>query len=84
MLLAVAGIAVNTQNIIAVVTVLANWHNVMRAINMASSKSAGSLACQKRLSVAAVKIPKADTEVNDRSRSTPLPQSLVRIPVEKD
>ena len=52
----------------AVATVLSNWHNVMRAINMAS-----------------IKVPKPtqdQAEAIDPEPPTPLPQTLVRIPIE--
>lgn len=53
----------------AVAAVLSNWHNVLRAINMAS-----------------MKVPKpgpAEDEGNpDDSPDIPLPQTLVRIPIE--
>ncbi|KAL6715090.1 DASH complex subunit dad2 [Lecanora helva] len=56
----------------AIATVLSNWHNVLRAIKMASMKT-----------------PKAGTaedENQDEKKSeveVPLPQTLVRIPVEQ-
>ncbi|KAK4197185.1 putative DASH complex subunit DAD2 [Triangularia verruculosa] len=46
----------------AIALVFANWHNVLRAINMASAK-----------------LPKPNPEAED---TTPLPQTLVRIPTE--
>ncbi|KAK0674621.1 DASH complex subunit Dad2-domain-containing protein [Cercophora samala] len=46
----------------AIALVFANWHNVLRAINMASAK-----------------LPKPKPEAED---TTPLPQTLVRIPTE--
>ncbi|KAM0806068.1 DASH complex subunit Dad2-domain-containing protein [Usnea florida] len=53
----------------AVAAVLSNWHNVLRAINMAS-----------------MKVPKAgpaeDEGNSDDSPDIPLPQTLVRIPIE--
>ncbi|CAF9913051.1 hypothetical protein IMSHALPRED_000893 [Imshaugia aleurites] len=53
----------------AVAAVLSNWHNVLRAINMAS-----------------MKIPKPSQAENGEkpsdSSGIPLPQTLVRIPIE--
>ncbi|EFY88173.1 hypothetical protein MAC_05779 [Metarhizium acridum CQMa 102] len=52
----------------AVAAVMGNWHNVLRAINMASTKLAK---------------PSTDTPMEDASASNePLPQTLVRIPTE--
>ncbi|CAI6338391.1 unnamed protein product [Periconia digitata] len=52
----------------AVAAVLSNWHNVLRAINMASSK---------------LPQPKDDDNVDDRLEAEPpLPQTLVRIPTQ--
>ncbi|KAH8197277.1 hypothetical protein TruAng_008560 [Truncatella angustata] len=55
----------------AIATVMGNWHNVLRAINMASAKIPKSRA-------------PADHEeaTSDDQRPTPLPQTLVRIPTE--
>ncbi|EEY17287.1 conserved hypothetical protein [Verticillium alfalfae VaMs.102] len=51
----------------AIATVIGNWHNVLRAINMASTK---------------IPMPKGDA-TDDASESAPsLPQTLVRIPTE--
>ncbi|KAK0514570.1 hypothetical protein JMJ35_003187 [Cladonia borealis] len=56
----------------AVAAVLSNWHNVLRAINMAS-----------------LKVPKpspGEEDANAKSKpetEVPLPQTLVRIPVEQ-
>ncbi|EGY20375.1 hypothetical protein VD0002_g8580 [Verticillium dahliae] len=51
----------------AIATVIGNWHNVLRAINMASTK---------------IPMPKDDA-TDDTSESAPsLPQTLVRIPTE--
>ena len=73
---------------LAVATVLSNWHNVLRAISMASSSSL-PLNSQNMTDYAAVKIPKPkDTEdgATDSHRAAeseqPLPQTLVRIPRE--
>ncbi|KND94523.1 DASH complex subunit DAD2 [Tolypocladium ophioglossoides CBS 100239] len=49
-----------------IATVMGNWHNVLRAINMASAKFAK---------------PSADAATEDEP-SEPLPQTLVRIPTE--
>ncbi|KAL2042296.1 hypothetical protein N7G274_004785 [Stereocaulon virgatum] len=57
----------------AVAAVLSNWHNVLRAINMAS-----------------MKLPKPSQEDEDDGAKgkveteVPLPQTLVRIPVEQE
>ncbi|PVH93414.1 hypothetical protein DM02DRAFT_541586 [Periconia macrospinosa] len=52
----------------AVAAVLSNWHNVLRAINMASSK---------------LPVPKNDDNFDGKSESEPpLPQTLVRIPTQ--
>ncbi|KID97976.1 DASH complex subunit Dad2, partial [Metarhizium majus ARSEF 297] len=52
----------------AVAAVMGNWHNVLRAINMASTKLAK---------------PSSDTTMEDASASyESLPQTLVRIPTE--
>ncbi|KAK8086304.1 hypothetical protein PG994_001278 [Apiospora phragmitis] len=51
----------------AIATVLNNWHNVLRAINMASAK---------------IPKPREDKETTSDGETTPLPQTLVRIPTE--
>ncbi|KAF7547937.1 hypothetical protein G7Z17_g7392 [Cylindrodendrum hubeiense] len=52
----------------AIAVVMGNWHNVLRAINMASSKLAK---------------PNPDAPADDAQDATgPLPQTLVRIPTE--
>ncbi|KAK8134721.1 hypothetical protein PG984_006733 [Apiospora sp. TS-2023a] len=51
----------------AIATVLNNWHNVLRAINMASAK---------------IPRPSEDKETTGGEEPTPLPQTLVRIPTE--
>ncbi|KAF7552980.1 hypothetical protein G7046_g7235 [Stylonectria norvegica] len=54
----------------AIAAVLGNWHNVLRAINMASSKLAKPAT-------------DADSdEPQEATTTTPLPQTLVRIPTE--
>lgn len=50
----------------AIALVLANWHNVLRAINMASAK---------------LPKPSAEEMASD-DNPLPLPQTLVRIPTE--
>jgi len=53
---------------IAVATVLSNWHNVLRAISMASS---------------AIPKPKEQPqEEEEKVEEVPLPQTLVRIPTQ--
>ncbi|ETS79562.1 hypothetical protein PFICI_09415 [Pestalotiopsis fici W106-1] len=51
----------------AIATVLGNWHNVLRAINMASAK---------------IPKPREATDDQDDDQAVPLPQTLVRIPTE--
>ncbi|KEY69683.1 hypothetical protein S7711_03169 [Stachybotrys chartarum IBT 7711] len=52
----------------AIATVLGNWHNVLRAINMASAKLAS---------------PPVDGKTQEQAESAvALPQTLVRIPTE--
>jgi DASH complex subunit DAD2 len=66
----------------AVAAVLSNWHNVLRAISMASSKFTRPRmkvlgSCKLGLtSVVALPKPKEGVEEEE----TPLPQTLVRIP----
>ncbi|PMD66163.1 uncharacterized protein K444DRAFT_607602 [Hyaloscypha bicolor E] len=57
----------------AVATVLGNWHNVLRAISMASMKIPRPKEGEDNTTVNVEK--KADSEL-------PLPQTLVRIPTE--
>ncbi|KAF2018214.1 hypothetical protein BU24DRAFT_343550 [Aaosphaeria arxii CBS 175.79] len=52
----------------AVAAVLSNWHNVLRAINMASTKLP--------------KPKEEDDGTKDNSSGLPLPQTLVRIPTQ--
>ncbi|CAJ2511471.1 Uu.00g070960.m01.CDS01 [Anthostomella pinea] len=52
----------------AIATVMGNWHNVLRAINMASAK---------------IPTPRiADDEESTPEDTVPLPQTLIRIPTE--
>ncbi|OLN95388.1 DASH complex subunit DAD2 [Colletotrichum chlorophyti] len=51
----------------AIAMVIGNWHNVLRAINMASAKLAK---------------PPGDEPTDSEDPSLPLPQTLVRIPTE--
>ncbi|EQL02074.1 hypothetical protein G6O67_007719 [Ophiocordyceps sinensis] len=51
----------------AIAAVLSNWHNVLRAINMASTKLAA---------------PSSESAEQEDQASKPLPQTLVRIPTE--
>ncbi|KAI0596044.1 DASH complex subunit Dad2-domain-containing protein [Biscogniauxia sp. FL1348] len=53
----------------AIATVLGNWHNVLRAINMASAKIPSPRNAD-------------DGRSSSREDSVPLPQTLVRIPTE--
>jgi DASH complex subunit DAD2 len=72
----------------AVALVLSNWHNVLRAISMASSKRIyRTLTWNWRLNCPAVKIPKPKDENGNEidgkqedDSEVPLPQTLVRIP----
>ena len=72
---------------LAVAAVLSNWHNVLRAINMASSRRISSQT-PPELTVFTVKIPTATEEVDDAQATekpltdVPLPQTLVRIPMQ--
>ncbi|KAH8178224.1 DASH complex subunit dad2 domain-containing protein [Sarocladium implicatum] len=55
----------------AIATVIGNWHNVLRAINMASTKLANPAA------------PQTENEPDVKDDEVPdLPQTLVRIPTE--
>lgn len=75
----------------AVAAVLSNWHNVLRAINMASCKSAEFTHGQVGLytKILKVKVPKPSPGEDDANAiskpetEVPLPQTLVRIPVEQ-
>jgi DASH complex subunit DAD2 len=54
--------------VLAVAAVLSNWHNVLRAINMASQK---------------LPKPKEDEDAEKKPEpELPLPQTLVRIPTQ--
>ncbi|KAJ1337994.1 DASH complex subunit DAD2 [Microdochium nivale] len=60
-------LATLTDGTEAIATVIGNWHNVLRAINMASAK---------------LPRPKIEAETTDNQTQMPLPQTLVRIPTE--
>ncbi len=68
----------------AVAAVLSNWHNVLRAIHMASSTyQANSIHLNTSL-LCTAKLPKPkedDVEKRDVLEA-PLPQTLVRIPTQ--
>jgi DASH complex subunit DAD2 len=66
---------------LAVALVLSNWHNVLRAISMASGKKHSHCQRNRELTDAA-KIPKPKDvdEDEQRDQEPPLPQTLVRIP----
>ncbi|KAH8678095.1 DASH complex subunit Dad2-domain-containing protein [Xylariales sp. PMI_506] len=55
----------------AIATVLGNWHNVLRAINMASAKLPKPLESEDELNA-----------TPEGTEPIPLPQTLVRIPTE--
>jgi DASH complex subunit DAD2 len=66
----------------AVATVLSNWHNVLRAISMASSMCDSNVyvvSCADCYVLGAIPKPK---ESEDGSSNEPLPQTLVRIPTQ--
>ncbi|KXJ97130.1 DASH complex subunit Dad2-domain-containing protein [Microdochium bolleyi] len=65
-------LATLTDGTEAIATVIGNWHNVLRAINMASAK----------LPQPKVDIETNDDEPRDDQDQMPLPQTLVRIPTE--
>ena len=81
----------NAELCTAVAAVLSNWHNVLRAINMASCKSAKFPHGQVELytKLPKVKVPKPSPGEDDATAKSkpetevPLPQTLVRIPVEQ-
>ncbi|KAK9772293.1 putative DASH complex subunit Dad2-domain-containing protein [Seiridium cardinale] len=55
----------------AIATVMGNWHNVLRAINMASAKIPKPY-----------EVTEEQATTPDEERPVPLPQTLVRIPTE--
>jgi DASH complex subunit DAD2 len=73
---------------LAIAAVLSNWHNVLRAINMASGeRSLPSYyrSLWSRHSFAPAKLPKPKEEDDADSKlaqEAPLPQTLVRIPTQ--
>jgi DASH complex subunit DAD2 len=67
----------------AIALVLANWHNVLRAINMASCMPSPPILFSRSCLTTAAKLPKPSAEQGaSAEESTPLPQTLVRIPTE--
>lgn len=68
----------------AVAAVLSNWHNVLRAIHMASSELPFYLLLSSPFSSRSdwpAKLPKPKEE-EDADTGPPLPQTLVRIPTQ--
>lgn len=65
----------------AVATVLSNWHNVLRAISMASSMCGFEACVVNRADLVVGALPKPK-ESEDGTSSQPLPQTLVRIPTQ--
>jgi DASH complex subunit DAD2 len=71
-----------------VALVLSNWHNVLRAISMASSKALIQSNLSFRTDRLVVKIPRPKDGEENKVEETkdeseiPLPQTLVRIPTE--
>lgn len=69
---------------LAVAAVLSNWHNVLRAINMASSTYSSRVteACHlTRLAMMPKPKEEEDAEAKQENQP-PLPQTLVRIPTQ--
>ena len=70
----------------AIATVVANWHNVLRAINMASGTDHSVAEKEEASDTWAAKLPKPkgdDQDDSEPEHSAPgLPQTLVRIPTE--
>lgn len=69
----------------AIALVLSNWHNVLRAINMASGKQHphhSNIPPRIRINpISSAKLPKPSEGVQEPSENE-LPQTLVRIPTE--
>ena len=68
---------------------LANWHNVLRAINMASGECSipvddrsAAMALVSDTPAAKIPQPPQDRPMDDAPSAIPLPQTLVRIPTE--
>ncbi len=72
----------------AVAAVLSNWHTVLQAINMASCASQIKTGVILTDASSLAKLPKPKTteggEATEIVAENPLPQTLVRIPVERE
>lgn len=69
--------------LLAIATVLSNWHTVLRAIHMASGmQSSSSIALDSFFDLDAAHIAKPTQETESESEQLPLPQTLVRIPMQ--
>ncbi|KAI9749515.1 MAG: hypothetical protein M4579_006843 [Chaenotheca gracillima] len=75
----------------AVAAVLSNWHNVLRAIHMASGERKTALFNLSLLTLLIAKIPNPQgaedengTDQAQNESEVPLPQTLVRIPTQQE
>lgn len=69
----------------AVAAVLSNWHNVLRAIHMASggSFSENARVAAVKTDSQTAKMPKPKDADDASEPQVPLPQTLVRIPIQQ-